>query len=116
MTVSLASAELESLEYHRDSATYRAEYDPDATSTSMAVVASLSEVMGVDPIELDPLGAFVDTDALDEIVQVRGRTNGDRSVTFTVEGYEITVYSYGFVVLAPSEHDRTDDRNGGVPH
>ncbi|MFC7006556.1 HalOD1 output domain-containing protein [Halalkalicoccus salilacus] len=111
MTASLASAELESLEYHRDSATYRAEYDPNSTSTSMAVVASLSEVTGIDPIELDPLGASVDTDALDEIVQVRGRTNGDRSVAFTVEGYEITVYSYGLVTIASAEHGR----NEGVP-
>lgn len=112
MAASLASAELESLEYHRDSATYRAEYDPNSTSTSMAVVASLSEVAGVDPIELDPLGASVDTDALDDLVDVRGRKNGDCSVAFTVEGYGITVYSYGLVTIAPLEHDL----NEGVPH
>lgn len=112
MTASLASAELESLEYHQDSATYRAEYDPNSTSTSMAVVASLSEVAGVDPIELDPLGASVDIDALNGLVDVRGRKNGDCSVAFTVEGYEITVYSYGLVTIAPSEHDL----NEGVPH
>lgn len=105
--------ELESLEYQRGSETYRAEYDRDTTTGSEAVVASLLEVMDRDPIELDPLYASINTDALDELVRVQDTTASDVSITFTIDKYAITVYSYGTVAIAPPERDRTDDPNEG---
>ena len=116
MAATIASVELEPGEYHRESETYRAQYDQETTSASMAVVASLSDVMNVDPFELDPLAASVDTDALDELLRVRGTTNGTVHISFAFEGYAITVSSDGVVEIVPPGHDRTADLNESVPH
>ncbi|WP_436348853.1 HalOD1 output domain-containing protein [Natronorubrum sp. FCH18a] len=116
MTASVASTELESVEYHRESESYRAQYDRDETSASMAVVAALSDVMDSDPTELEPLHASIDTGALNEVVSLQDATNGDISVTFTVAEYAITVYSYGVVAIDPPGHNRIDDLNEGAPH
>ncbi|MXV60779.1 hypothetical protein GS429_01570 [Natronorubrum sp. JWXQ-INN-674] len=116
MIATRAGVELESVEYHRESETYRAQYDQDTTSTSMAVVAALSDVTDRDPTELEPLHASIDTGALDELVHLRDATNGNLSVTFTIAEYAITVYSYGVVAIGPPGHDRIDDLNEGVPH
>lgn len=110
----MASVELETVEYHQESETYRARYDRDAISASMAVVASLSDVMDTDPAELEPLNRSVDTGALDELVRARDTTNGDISVTFRVEEHAITVYSYGVVAIHPPGGDRTDDPSEGA--
>ena len=101
MMATQAGIELESFEFQQDSETYRAEYDQETTSASMAVVASLSEAMDSEPTELEPLYASVDTGALDDLVRVSGTGNGNISVTFTVEKYAITVSSYGVVTIAP---------------
>ena len=107
---------LESVEYHRESETYRAQYDQDTTSPSMAVIASLSDVMDRDPTELEPLHASVDTGALNALLRVRDTTDGDISVTVTVAKYAITVYSDGVVAIDPPGHDQADDLNERAPH
>ncbi|MEF8862800.1 MAG: HalOD1 output domain-containing protein [Haloarculaceae archaeon] len=99
---------------HRGSGTHRFGYDRDTTPPSMAVVAALSEVLGADPLDLDPIQGTVDADALDALVRVGDTTDGDVRVTFSLEGYAVTVHSYGVVAVAPSGHGRTDDRNGGI--
>jgi len=81
----------------------------------MAVVATLAEVMDVEPFELDPLHSTVDPDALDALVRVRTGTDGDIHVTFTHEDHTITVYSYGVVTISqehapPAEKDERDVR------
>lgn len=116
MSTTQTGVELELVEYHRDSETYRAQYDQDAISANMAVVASLSEVMDGDPVELKPLHTSVDTGALDVLVRVRDTTDEDISITFTVEEYAITVYSFGGVTIVRPGHNQTDDLNEGVPH
>ncbi|WP_408960753.1 HalOD1 output domain-containing protein [Natrinema sp. 74] len=72
--------------------------------------------MDKDPLELEPLHTSVDTGALDELVRVRDTTDGDISVTFIVEEYAITVYSYGVVAIDPPRNDRTNNPNEGAPH
>lgn len=116
MIATQSGVELDFLNYHRRSKTYRAGYDQEATAASMAVVAALSEVMDSDPTELEPLHRSIDTEALDEIVRVRGTQNGDNSVSFRVEGYEITVYSYGVVAVSSSGQGREDDQATGIGH
>lgn len=106
MSASLARSELESLEFDRESGTYRARYDQDATAASMAVIAAMANVLDVDPVELDPLHYTVDTGALDELVRHRDASNGSVDVSFTVEGHEVTVFGNGIVTLSPSEPDR----------
>lgn len=112
MILSQTGIELQSLAFDRDSATYRAEYDPTVTAASMAVVASLSEVMDVDPTELDPLEAFVDSEALDGLVGPA--PDGGVSVGFPVAEYAVTVYSGGTVAIAPLAGDGPDDPVEGI--
>ena len=103
--------ELDSETYHQESETHRFKYDQETVPPSMAVVAALSEVVDRDPMELEPLHEYLDADALDELVRVRGTTDGDISVTVTREEYTITVHSYGTVSIAPLRHDRSDTSN-----
>ncbi|MDG5775092.1 hypothetical protein QA599_01425 [Haloarculaceae archaeon H-GB1-1] len=103
---------VESVEYHQDSATVRTQFDQEKTPASMAVIATLAEVMGDDPVELDPLYSTVNPDALDALVRVRTGTDGDVHVTFTHEDHAITVYSYGVVSIAPG-HEPTAENYGG---
>ncbi|SIR61678.1 HalOD1 output domain-containing protein [Natronorubrum thiooxidans] len=114
MTASLASVELESLEYSRASETYRARYDQDTTSTSIAVVAAMTNILDVGPLELDQLYYTIDTDALDKLGRIQGTPNGAVDISFAFEGYGITVSSDGVVAISPPDHERTGGRDTGA--
>jgi len=86
------------MEYHIESRTYHARFDQAIIEASMAVVAALSDVMGVDPTAMEPLGRVVDTDALDALVDDGGTS--DLSVTFTVGWYEVRVSTDGLITVA----------------
>jgi hypothetical protein len=106
----VSGIEVEAVEVDRDSGTVRTQFAQERTPASMAVIATLADVMDADPVELDPLHSTVDPDALDEFVRVRTGMDGDIHVTFTHEGHAITVYSYGVVTITPgpkpiAEHD-----------
>lgn len=109
MDAMVSGVGVEAVEYHRESATVRTQFDQEKTPASMAVIATLAEVMDADPVELNPLYSTVDPDALDALVRVRTRTNGDIHVTFTHEGHAITVYSYGVVAITPG-HEPTAEK------
>ena len=69
------------------------------------VVAMIAEREGVDPLDLDPpLSEAIDTDALN--VLLSGPENGKRSpsieITFSYNGYAVTVTNDGEVTLADS--------------
>ena len=114
MKASLASVELESLEYSRESETYRARYDQDTTSTSIAVVAAMTNILDVDPLELDQLYHTIDTDALDKLGRCRGTSNGAVDISFPFEGCTITVSGGGVVAISPPDYERTDVRDTGA--
>ena len=116
MVSTRAGFELVSGTNQQGSEAHRFEYDQETTPASMAVVTALSEVMDVDPIELEPLHASEDPDALDALVRVRGTMNGDVHVSFTHEGRVMTVYSYGVITVTPLEHERTDGQRTGITH
>lgn len=101
---------VEAVEYHQETATVRTQFDQEKTPASMAVIATLADVMDADPVELDPLQATVDPDALDALVRVRHGTEGDIHVTFAHQGHAITVSSYGVVTLSP-EREPTAEKN-----
>jgi len=111
MSTTRAGFELCSGTYHPESGTHRSGYDLDATPPSMAVVAALSEVTGIDPLELGPLGASVDTDTLDAPVRVRDASEGDLRVTFPPENRTVTVASDDVVTVGPSGGGRVDERD-----
>lgn len=108
MVATRAGVELESFDYHRASDTYRSRYDRETTPTSLAIVASLSEAMAVDPSELEPIQGFIDTDALDDLVSVRGSTSGELLVTVRFGEHRIRVSSRGLIEITPPETSRTD--------
>lgn len=112
MMNSRTGVELEPVGQSGESETYRAHFDQDSTSASMAVVTALTATMDKDPVDLEPLSETIDTDALDAIVQDRGTTADSVHVMLTHEGREITVNSYGVVAVSPSDHNRAAGRAG----
>ena len=110
MDAVVAGVGVEAVEYHQDSGTVRTQFDQEKTSASMAVMATLAEVMDADPVELDPLHSTVDPDALDALVRVRTGTDGDIHVTFTHMDHTITVSSYGVVTIS-QRHEPTVEKN-----
>ena len=104
MGTTISGIEVEAVEYAQESGTVRTQFDQEKTPASMAVVATLADVMDTDPVELDPLQSTVDPDALDSLVRVRNGANGDIHAAFTHEGHAITVHSDGVITITP-EHE-----------
>lgn len=79
----------------------RAGYDWADISPSTAVVETLAVAMDRDPATMEPLYDRIDPDALDVLVRSDGRVPPRTSVTvsFEVEGYEVTVHATGEVVV-----------------
>ena len=103
MKAEVSAIGVDALEYDPESGTVRTLFDPEQIPTSTAVIATLAEVMDADPVELDPLYATVEPDALDAIVRVRTGTTGDLKVSFTHEDHAITVSSYGVITITSAE-------------
>ncbi|AGB37769.1 HalOD1 output domain-containing protein [Natronococcus occultus] len=76
---------------------YELEYDPATDAPSQAVVAAVGAVTETDPIELEPLHAAVDGDALDALFQPP--TGTDRRVDFRYNGHEIVLETPGTVTV-----------------
>ncbi|MFP8890655.1 HalOD1 output domain-containing protein [Natrialbaceae archaeon A-CW2] len=101
---------VEAVENHQETGTVRTQFDHEKTPASMAVIATLAEVMGADPVELDPLHSTMDPEALDALVRVRNGTTGDIHVSFTHEDHAITVFSYGVVTISKDTNMRMNTR------
>jgi len=74
----------------------------------MAVVTALSEVMDADPTTLDPLQETIDTDALDAFAAFDETSERAVHVTWTQEGYRVTVHNHGEITIAPVSENRTE--------
>ncbi|MFP9190658.1 HalOD1 output domain-containing protein [Natronosalvus vescus] len=107
---------MESLEYQQDSKTYRAQYDQDTTTASMAVVATVTNALGVDPLELNPLHDIIDTDAVNELLRDRNLPNGFVHLSFRFAGCDISVSGDGVVTATPSELDGGANVDTGATH
>mgnify|MGYP007026974106 CR=1 FL=1 len=92
----------------RDSTEYRFQYDQSTTPPSMAVVTALSEVMDADPTTLDPLQETIDTDALDAFAACGETGESAAQITWTQEGYTVTVHNHGEITIAPVGGNRTE--------
>ena len=83
----------------------------DTQPPSMAVCEGVAAVLGVEPTELDPLGASVDVEALDRIVDPgAGPGNGPVSLQFEYEGVDVFVDSERTVELRLPEGS-VDEKN-----
>jgi hypothetical protein len=106
MDATVSGVGVEAVEYAQESGTVRTQFNQEKTPASMAVIATLADVLDTDPVDLDPLHSSVDPEALDVLVRVHSGTDGDTHVSFTHEGHTITVHSHGVVAITPA-HDRT---------
>ena len=106
----VAGIDLESVEVDRESGTVRTQFDREKTPASMAVIATLANVMDADPFDLDPLNSTVDPDALNALLRVRHGTDGDINVKFKHEGHAITVSSYGAVTVSRGHEQQPAER------
>lgn len=96
----------DSFEYEADEHTFHATYAGDTTDPSIAVVSALAAVTDTDPLALGPLGTAVDADALDSLLALESGDDGDVSVTFAIDGHDVSVHSGGALCVQPQ--DATD--------
>ena len=64
---------------------------PTDESTSMAVVLAIADVLGRDPLELEPLSAQLDPEALDTLVAEAAGDHTDLSISFSFAGCAVVV-------------------------
>jgi hypothetical protein len=76
-------------EFDEQEGLYRVKYDSDRATPSFAVITVVSNIVGRDPLELDPLYESVDGDALDALCTAD--LSSVSRLTFQYSGYEITV-------------------------
>jgi hypothetical protein len=105
MDATVSGVEVESVEYSQESGTVRTQFDQAKTPASMAVIATLAQVMDTDPVALHPLHATVDPEALDALSHVRNERDGDTHTKFTHEGHEIHVHNDGVITITFPEDD-----------
>lgn len=103
MMMKESGVELKSIERDRESGACRVRYDPETLSASMAVVAAMSKLKERHPTDLDPIEAYVDTDALDGLFRTSDRTD-DISVTFSFMAHEVSVGPSGSVTIATGQY------------
>lgn len=114
MMTTQADIELQSFEYDSTLETYWSSFDEETTSPSMAVIATISEVLERSPMEWGPLGEIIDMDALDQLSHSRSGIAGNVSVTFTIYEHTVTVYDAGEITVTSDEDGRMDEPTGGV--
>jgi len=94
----------EAVTYDPEADAYYAEHDWDGdASLSVTLVAALAEVADADPTDLDPLCAYIDPDALDDLFRPRfgtQRTDAGR-LELAFDGHRVTVYGDGEIVVRP---------------
>jgi len=101
---------LTSVTFDTLSETYRAEYEPETTPPSMAVVSLLAWVLDTSPIEMAQLQHSVDTEALDTLLTSRS-ARAVVEISFPFEGYEITVGNNGLAAKGPQQR-KVEDIDG----
>lgn len=95
----------DTIDYDSDTDTYRASFDSATDSVPMAVLSTVATVAETDPTALQSLHSVVDPDALDALMRPAADTpeRGDVHVSFTLDGHDVTVHSYGIVAVQPPE-------------
>lgn len=86
-------------------ASIRAEFDWSEVNPSTAVVETVAIAADRAPRELEALYDTIDPDALDTLICSTGTdsTDADATVTFALNGYQVTVKRDGSVVVRPDE-------------
>lgn len=109
MVVTRVESELGSAERGAVSGVVRFEFDSGVTPPTVALVQSLSKVMGVGPTDIRPLASSVDTDALDDLMTPREDVDAAVEVAVTHHGYGITVDNHGTITVVSDNRDQAED-------
>jgi hypothetical protein len=88
---------------------YYAFHEPGSPAKrSTTVIHALADAMGRDVSDVSfSLYDSVDPDALDSIFDAKsdGTPRSPGHIAFTVQGYRVTVYSWGPIVITPPGHE-----------
>ncbi|WP_394740945.1 HalOD1 output domain-containing protein [Natronococcus roseus] len=81
---------------------YEATFDPAGDSASEAVLDAVGTAADVDPLELEPLYAVIDPDAIDSLCAHARRTAGNRthSLRFSYAGFDVDVRTDGRICVS----------------
>ena len=94
-------------EYHPNTQTYHIYHDMDQPpSISTIVIRGVATLKGVRPTDIEPLHDVIDPDALNALFQPGSEEISEHraSVSFPLEGYEVTVCADGEIVITiPSD-------------
>lgn len=86
------------------------EFDQDEIPVSIAIVKTMAEITGENPLVLPPLVESIDMDstALDRLFEPGQATvgRGNSQLTCTYLEHRITVHSDGYMVIVPRDDDR----------
>lgn len=74
------------------------------SSLTELIVCSVAAVAGVEPIDIDPVSARVDTDALESLFDVDDAARADGALTFRLNDCRVTVYGDGEITIRPPDH------------
>ena len=92
---------MEAVEFDIDAGLFRAAYDCKRDRASMAIVAVVAAATNRDSLELTPLHAAIDSSALDALFSKSKA--GVRRVSFSYEGFDVTVTNEGTIEATPLE-------------
>jgi hypothetical protein len=95
------------VEIERDESTggYRVRYDPSEELPSTVVVTAVAAVAETDPLDLEPLRASVDPDALDALFRQTpgGRVRSSGQTEFRFADHHVTVDATGEIRVSPEQ-------------
>ena len=97
----------EIIDHDPETGTFRTTYNYPSEPPSIAVPLAIQALTNRGVTDLDPMhdAADVDPDALDDVFRpTAGGGQREADVTFTYQGYEVTVKGYGRIVFRPTEN------------
>ena len=74
---------------------FEADFDPEETTATEAILMALAEINDTSPLEFPPLHKSIDADTLDRVVEY----GPDATIQFTYNGYHVTVHGSGDIIL-----------------
>jgi hypothetical protein len=108
MFTSETGVSLDSLSFRPKSETYLAQYHHAETSASVAVVATLAEILDANPTEMDQLYHSVDGEVLDRHLVGVGAADADVRVEFVFERHAAAVSDTEVVAARAGDIDRPE--------
>lgn len=93
---------MEFIEFDPETGRFRAEYNGDRDSVSLAIVAVVAAAHDRHPTDLAPLHSSIDTSALDDLFAPSSETDRRGSTAFHYEDYAVTVFSEGTIEARPA--------------